>query len=147
MAWKKGRGKLGAFAPLLGTWSAEAESPQGPARCQRTFSKTLYDSHIHLYTVWHMGARTYEEVAFFGVDRDGTLRFWSFTSDGKQSQGQLTDVSEVHPQALGFEAQMPAGLARQVYWPDEQDGFSWAVESRSKKGWNRFTEHHYHRLS
>lgn len=35
MAWKKGRGKLGAFAPLLGTWSAEVESPQGLVRCQR----------------------------------------------------------------------------------------------------------------
>ena len=48
MVWKKARGKLGAFAPLLGTWSADAESPQGPIRCQRTFSKVLRESHIHL---------------------------------------------------------------------------------------------------
>jgi hypothetical protein len=147
MVWKKGRGKLGAFAPLLGTWSAEAESPQGPIQCQRTFSKVLNESHIQLHAVWQIGAHTYEEVAFFGADRDGIMRFWSFTSDGKQSQGQLTDVSDVHPEALGFEAQMPAGLARQVYWPDEQDGVHWVVESRTKKGWNRFTEHHYHRVS
>lgn len=73
-------------------------------------------------TVWEIESGSCEEEAFFGVDRDGTLRFWSFTSDEKQSQGQLTDVSDVHPLALGFEAQMPAGLARQVYWPDEQDG-------------------------
>ena len=74
MVWKKGRGKLGAFAPLLGTWSAEAESPQGKVRCQRTFSKVLHDSHIHLHAVWHIGALTYEEVAFFGVDREGARR-------------------------------------------------------------------------
>jgi len=147
MVWKKGRGKLGAFAPLFGTWSAEAESPQGKVNCQRTFSKVLNDSHIHLRAVWHIGALTYEEVAFFGVDREGTTRFWSFTSDGKQSQGQIADVSELHPEALGFEAQMPAGLARQAYWPDDQDGFYWVVESRTRKGWNRFTEHRYHRVS
>ena len=71
------------------------------------------------------------------------LSFWSFTSDGKRSTGALADVREVHPLAIGFEAQMPAGLARMVYWPAEGGGFRWAVESRTKKGWNRFTEHHY----
>jgi hypothetical protein len=30
-----------------------------------------------------------------------------------------------------------------VYWPDEGEGFHWVVESKTKKGWNRFTEHHY----
>ncbi|HEY0754923.1 MAG TPA: hypothetical protein VGD98_13275 [Ktedonobacteraceae bacterium] len=147
MVWKKGRGKLGAFAPLLGTWSAEAESQQGPVRCQRTFSKVLNDSHIYLRAVWQISEFTYEEQAFFGVDRAGITRFWSFTSDGKQSQGQLADVTDLHPQALGFEAQMPAGLARHAYWPDEQDGFYWVVESHSKKGWQRFSEHHYQRIS
>jgi len=38
---------------------------------------------------------------------------------------------------------MPAGIARQVYWPDETQGFHWAVESQTKKGWHRFVEHHY----
>ena len=46
--------------------------------------------------------------------------------------------------ALCFEAQMPAGLARMVYWPDDADGFFWAVESKTQKGWNRFQFHHYH---
>jgi hypothetical protein len=36
---------------------------------------------------------------------------------------------------------MPSGLARMIYWPDEKRGFRWAVESKNKKGWNRFTEH------
>ena len=147
MLWKKERGKLGAFAPLLGTWSADAESPRGHIHCQRTFSKVLNDSHIRLDAIWHIDLLTYEEMAYFGTERDGTLRFWSFTSDGKQSQGQLADVSDIHPEALGFEAQMPAGLARMIYWPDEQDGFYWVVESHNKKGWNRFTEHHYHHVS
>jgi hypothetical protein len=30
-----------------------------------------------------------------------------------------------------------------AYWPDGAGGFHWVVESRTKKGWNRFTEHHY----
>ncbi|MFA5806109.1 MAG: hypothetical protein WC879_15840 [Melioribacteraceae bacterium] len=41
---------------------------------------------------------------------------------------------------------MPADQARMIYWTDEQEGFHWAVESKTKKGWNRFTEHHYKKL-
>jgi hypothetical protein len=26
---------------------------------------------------------------------------------------------------------------------DETQGFHWAVESQTKKGWNRFVDHHY----
>ena len=46
---------------------------------------------------------------------------------------------------LAFEAQMPAGLARIIYWPlqDRDGGFSFAVESRSKKEWNRFLRQEY----
>ena len=84
---RKSRGKLGAFAPLLGTWIAETAS--------------------------------------------------SFTSDGKRSQGALADVTDVHPEAIGFGADMPAGRARMVYWPAEDGGFRWAVESGTKKGGNR----------
>ena len=46
---------------------------------------------------------------------------------------------------IGFEAQMPAGLARMAYWPDDSDGFHCSVEAKNKKGWKRFTEHHYRR--
>ena len=28
--WKKGRGKLGPLAPLLGSWIAESDTPMGP---------------------------------------------------------------------------------------------------------------------
>jgi len=38
---------------------------------------------------------------------------------------------------------MPAGIARHVYWPDETQGFHWAVESQTEKGWDRFVDHHY----
>ena len=38
---------------------------------------------------------------------------------------------------------MPAGRARMAYWPDQVEGFRWVVEARTKKGWSRFTEHHY----
>jgi hypothetical protein len=47
--------------------------------------------------------------------------------------------------ASGFEARMPAGLARFAYWPEE-GGFVWVVESRNAKGWSRLVEHH-HRLA
>src|SRR5689334_18276000 len=141
--WKKGRGKLGPLAPLLGSWEASASTPIGPVKCTRTFVTVLNGSHIQLTAQWQFKKGTYEEVAIIGVNREGTLAFWSFTSDGKNSNGVLADVSDVHPEAIGFEAQMPAGIARTVYWPDESGGFHWAVESKNKKGWKRFAEHHY----
>ena len=141
--WKKGRGKLGALAPLLGEWKASAESSMGKVECVRTFTSILDDTAVQLSARWKVGAKSYEELAIFRPGEKGVLEFISFTSDGKHSRGTLADVSDVHPEAVGFEAQMPAGLARTIYWPDDTAGFRWAVEARNKKGWNRFTEHHY----
>jgi hypothetical protein len=145
--WTKGRGKLGVFAPLFGAWIAEAESAMGHVSCRRTLQPVLGGSYVQLTAHWHYGAsqdqRIYEELALIGVGDGGVVSFWSFTSDGKRSVGRLADVSDIHPEAIGFESQMPAGLARQVYWPAEDGGFYWAVEARSKKGWNRFVEHLY----
>jgi putative hydrolase of the HAD superfamily len=39
---------------------------------------------------------------------------------------------------------MPAGLARMAYWPAEDDGCFWVVESKTAKGWRRFVHHDYH---
>ncbi len=142
--WKKGRGKLGLFAPLIGKWRAEAESQNGPVICVRRFEKVLDGAYIQLTADWTFQGGAYKEIALIGVAPDGEIKFWSFTSDKKHSQGALADVTDLHPQAVGFEAEMPAGLARMAYWPDEQDGFHWVVESKTKKGWNRFTDHHYH---
>lgn len=158
-AWKKGRGKLGALAPLLGRWSAAAESPMGPLRCTRVFEAVLGGSYVRLEARWQFGAAQpqeageppdgapkpggYEEIALFGPGEGGRIAFWSFTSDGKRSQGTSADVTDLHPEAVGFEAQMPAGLARMAYWPDGEGGFFFAVESKNKKGWKRFLEHHY----
>ena len=95
---------------------------------------------------WEIGTgRAYEELAIIGVGDESAVRFWSFTSDGKHSTGVLADVTDVHPEAVGFEARMPAGLARMIYWPDGASGFRWAVESKTKTGWRRFTEHQYRR--
>ncbi len=141
--WKKGRGKLGIFDPLLGTWTAKAETPMGPVSCTRSLAKTLNGSYLELRAEWKFPQGSYLETALIGVRADGKVAFWSFTSDGKHSEGELTDASDVHPEALAFVAQMPAGTARMVYWPDESGGFRWAVESQNKKGWKRFTEHHY----
>lgn len=157
--WKKGRGKLGFMQPLLGHWTASAETPMGPVDCSRTFEEVLGRSYIRLTARWECGAgakaeaecagsalqgKVYEEIALIGAGSDGKVCFWSFTSDGKRSEGTVADVSDIHSEAIGFEAQMPAGLARMAYWPDDAGGFYWAVESKNAKGWKRFTQHHYH---
>ncbi len=141
--WKKGRGKLGLFQPLLGSWRATDQSEMGKVVVERTLSKTLKNKYIQMRVNWHFGGDGYEEIAMIGVNAEKEITFWSFTSDGKQVQGYLADVSDIHPQAIGFEAQMPAGLGRMAYWPDEESGYRWVVENKTKKGWNRFLEHHY----
>jgi len=141
--WKKGRGKLGVLDPLIGSWQAEADTPMGRVRCTRKFSRILHGKRILLEARWHLPAGVYEEHAVYGPDASGALAFWSFTSDGKQSQGSLTDASDIHPEAVAFEAEMPAGVARMVYWPDGESGVFWVVESKTKKGWNRFALHRY----
>ena len=140
--WKKGRGKLGLLAPLVGSWEAEADSPMGKLKCTRIFEPVLGGNYIQLSATWLMGKSIYREHAILGL-RDGKLSFWSFTSDGKRSEGSIADGTDIHPEAICFEAAMPAGLARMVYWPGSETGFNWAVESKTKKGWNRFTLHQY----
>ena len=145
--WKKGRGKLGPFDPLLGTWEAQAETPMGRIRCRRTFEPILGGRFLQLSALWEFGpagsGRGYQELAIIGVGDDGQVTFWSFTSDGKRSHGTVADVTDLHPEAIGFEADMPAGRARMGYWPVEDGGFRWVVESKTKLGWKRFVEHTY----
>ena len=143
MAWTKGRGMLGPLKPLLGDWvtaRGEGDSPAATMWCSRSFT-LLGSGWIELDARWQTGpSKEYRERAIFGPGDDSTLGCFSFTSDGKRSIGRLADGSDVHERAVAFEAQMPAGLARMVYWPLETDapGFRFAVESRTKKGWNRF---------
>jgi hypothetical protein len=153
--WKKGRGKLGFLQPLLGHWSAAAETPMGPMRCTRVFELVLGGAYVRLAARWEFEpsaskppqyrGKPYEEIALIGAGDQGRVCFWSFTSDGKRSQGCVADVSDLHAEAIGFEAQMPAGLARMAYWPDGESGFFFVVESKTAKGWRRFLEHHYQR--
>lgn len=140
--WKPGRGLLGPLKPLMGDWvslPAEQEA-QMPVRCTRSLRR-FGDGWIELDARWEMGPdRSYREIALFGAAADGTLGFFSFTNDGKRSEGRLSDGSDIHSNAISFEAQMPAGTARMIYWPldGEEPGFQFAVEARTKKGWNRF---------
>jgi hypothetical protein len=111
-------------------------------RCSRTFSP-LGKGWIELDARWQIGpAKEYRERAFFGAGEDGRLACFSFTSDGKRSVGHLADASDVAGEIIAFEALMPAGLARILYWPlnDSRPGFHFAVESKTQKGWNRFLE-------
>jgi hypothetical protein len=145
--WKKGRGKLGPLLPLHGSWVAEAETAMGRVTCRRTLEPILGGHYLKLSARWDYGEggeqKAYDELAVIGVGDDGQVCFWSFTSDGKRSQGVLADVTELHPEAVGFEADMPAGRARMAYWPDPEGGFRWVVEAKKKKGWSRMVEHHY----
>ncbi|HSU29381.1 MAG TPA: hypothetical protein VLJ68_13430 [Chitinophagaceae bacterium] len=140
--WKKGRGKLGVFSPLLGAWVAEANSPMGKLKCTRVLEPVLGGNYIQLTAKWVFSKYEYQEHAIIGM-RDDKISFWSFTSDGKRSEGTIADGTDIHPEAICFHAQMPAGLARMIYWPNPEGGFNWAVESKTKKGWSRFTIHHY----
>lgn len=108
--------------------------------CDRAFAP-FGKGWIRLDAEWRIGERPpYREIALFGKNNASVLAFHSFTNDGKRSEGVLSDASDVHAEAIGFEAQMPAGLARMIYWPrdDGQAGFHFAVENRTKTGWNRF---------
>jgi hypothetical protein len=148
MGWSKGRGLLGPLKPLIGEWVTSHGAGDGPAaamRCTRSFAPFGKD-WIMLDACWQIGpARAYREIALFGKDDDGALGCFSFTNDGKRSLGRLSDGSDVDPAAIAFEAQMPAGLARMIYWPCERGapGFRFAVESRTAKGWNRFLSQHF----
>ena len=118
----------------------------GKLKCTRDFKTILGDKYIELHAKWEFNSGVYEERAIYGAADQGII-FWSFTSDGKRSDGYIADGTDVHAEAICFEAHMPAGLARMIYWPAADGGIHWAVESKTKKGWNRFTEHHYHTLS
>jgi hypothetical protein len=142
LTWKKGRGKLGSLQPLIGTWIAKGDSPMGKLICTRTFAPILNGKYIEQKATWKFARSTYEEVTIYGAP-EGELSCWSFTSDGKRSQGQLADGTDIHPEAICIEMQVPAGIARMIFWPHEEEGFNWAVESKNKKGWNRFVLHHY----
>lgn len=148
MVWTMGRGMLGPLKPLLGSWitaGGQGDTQAASMRCTRTFTP-FGKGWIELDARWQTGpSREYREKAIFGTGDDGQLACFSFTSDGKRSVGRLADGSDIHPAAIAFEAQMPAGLARMAYWPlDGGDaGFRFAVESKVKKGWNRFLCQHF----
>jgi hypothetical protein len=77
-----------------------------------------------------------------------TLRQVDMAKLWTKGRGKLGPFAPLHgdwvaPEAVGFEAEMPAGRARMAYWPATDGGFHWVVESRTKKGWNRFAEHRY----
>ena len=59
--------------------------------------------------------------------------------------GAPVDSGQRRPGCLmGPAAYRVAGLARMIYWPAEDGpGFRFAVESRNRKGWNRFMLHNY----
>ena len=139
MSFKFGRGLLGPVKPLLGRWIFAGQHNGRPIRVERLY-EPWGRGWVRLTASWTLPDRDYVEVAFYGATADGTLGFYSFTNDGKHSQGRLADGSDVHAQAIAFVARFPAGTGRMIAWPrdDGAPGFDFAVESQTKKGWNRF---------
>jgi hypothetical protein len=131
---------------MIGDWLAKTETPQGPARVTRSLRPALGKGWLEAEVDWSFNDSRYQERCFYGLTRDGRLAFWSFTSDGKQAHGVQVEAPDLPAGAIAFEAEIPAGTARMSFWPDAEEGFRWAVESKNRKGWHRFSEHHYHRL-
>lgn len=141
----KMRGPLAALSPLMGHWRLSLQSiPSGmPTDCSRSFTR-FGDRYVVLSADWVLGqGKTYQELCLFGVDEMNRPAFWSFTSDGKRSVGVHVSAADIHDEAIAFEADMPGGRARMIYWPGADGGLNFAVERHTRKGWNRFLEHHY----
>lgn len=90
--WKVGRGKMGFMKPLLGSWIAEVpETPMGKVVCRRSYEDILGGKFIRLVADWTIGDgnKTYREIAHYGLNREKTPAFWSFTSDGGTAYGEM----------------------------------------------------------
>ena len=57
-ASKRGRGKLGALAPLIGNWEAQAETPMGTVRCTRSFTPILGGAYVQLTARWKLDRKS-----------------------------------------------------------------------------------------
>lgn len=146
--WKPGRGKMGFMKPLIGRWLAiDPDTPMGRVECIRSYEPILNGKFIRLQADWDIGdgQKTYREIAHYGLNRDKVPAFWSFTSDGGQSYGELADVSDMSEGAKGFHAEMPSGLARFGFWPTET-GMIWAAEAKTKAGWKSMIHHDCRRV-
>lgn len=146
--WKTGRGKMGFVKPLLGSWQAVVpDTPMGKVLCHRRFEEILDGKFIRLIADWNIGngAKRYQEVAHYGLNREKTPAFWSFTSDGGTSYGEMADVSEMHEDARGFIAEMPSGQARLGFWPNET-GMIWGADAKTKNGWSAMIRHTCERI-
>ncbi|MHA3916140.1 hypothetical protein [Halovulum sp. GXIMD14793] len=146
--WKVGSGKMGFMRPLIGRWVAiDPDTPMGKVLCERAYEEILDGKFIRLIADWDIGdgKKTYQEVAHYGLNRDGTPAFWSFTSDGGTAYGEVADVSGMDAEAKGFHAEMPSGLARFGFWPDGA-GMVWAADAQTKKGWSSMIRHQCERV-
>ena len=131
------------FTPLLDKpWVAEGDGPMGNYTCERRFERVLDGKYVRMSVAWRFGDNTYDEIAMFARDPgEKKLTFWSFTSDGKNSRGVNVAVDDVPDGAIVFEANMPGGLARMMFWTSEKRSrLHFAVENSTKKGWNRMLE-------
>ncbi len=104
--------------------------PRMNGMCTRTIAPAFADKYIQVNALWELDNGTFEELELIGKDLKGVVNYWTFSSDGKFSNGQLIDANDVIPGAVGFEAPSASGKVRAPYWPEE-NGFGWAVETQT----------------
>jgi hypothetical protein len=137
-ALPSGARALKLLQPFLGRWSASAPG----YTVTRELSSVLGGKYLQLAVHWDLGSRQYEEHAVYGVDlADKQLKFWSFTSDGKRSEGKLVLADAG---VVTFEAKVGGGLGR-MSLHSRKDGFTFTVDAQPKgaKSWKRFLEQHF----
>ena len=137
---------LRLLEPLLGQWVHMGDSGLGKLTCNRRFNSMLDGHRVRLDAIWSYEdpkRSDYVELCIFGLNKDGILRFNSFVNDGTSSSGLIVKTDDLHGTAICFEAQMPHGLARQAYSPDDRGGWNWKVERKVKSGWSPIIEQAY----
>jgi hypothetical protein len=138
------RDPLVLLDPLLGEWVADGESPVGPYRCRRRFTRVLGDSFVQLDIHWEYASAFFDELTIFGADEVHGLQYRTFDSNGEQSVGHLSAAGGLSEDAMVFESLTPTGRLRMSYWPTGIAGIVvFNVESKSGDRWKRLVEHRY----
>ncbi|MEO1027556.1 MAG: hypothetical protein AAFX02_00725 [Pseudomonadota bacterium] len=132
--------------PLLGSWRHSGDSDLGTLICTRQFVPILGGHYVRLEANWQYDdpkRDDYTELCIFGSGRDKALGFESFINDGSRSYGFATTATDAYSDAVAFQAEMPHGISRQIYWPETDGVWKWRVERKVKSGWNQIIEHTY----
>ena len=138
---------LSFFKPYCDTpWIFQGTGSMGDYTCERRFERILGGKFVRMEVLWQVAKHTYGEVAIFGKTAPGVdsshkgLCFSSFTTEGKASLGLQVTPEDLSTGGIAFEADMPAGRARMMLWPEGREVLWLTVASRNASGWKPFLE-------